>query len=164
MSFLNNQNSKEQLRLVISSIRVGVVSKADDDVLHVLSTIKTYSYFSFVFSFVPKKVDLLEIAKVMWLRWKSIRPCKMVEKKRINFSVSSDCTLLCSWKENVKFPAEGLAAVHCNCPISCIITVSEGRPENTTNTTVDIYLSETTIKTLKQNVKFVQTCFKKVKF
>ena len=76
MSFLNNQNSKEQLRLVISSIRVGVVSKADDDVLHVLSTIKTYSYFSFVFSFVPKKVDLLEIAKVMWLRWKSIRPCK----------------------------------------------------------------------------------------
>ena len=76
MSFLNNQNSKEQLRLVISSIRVGVVAKVDDDVLHVLSTIKTYSYFSFVFSFVPKKVDLLEIAKMMWLCWKSIRSCK----------------------------------------------------------------------------------------
>ena len=65
LSFLNKQNSKEQLRLVISSIRVGVVAKVDDDVLHVLSTIKTYSYFSFVFSFVPKKVDLLEIAKMM---------------------------------------------------------------------------------------------------
>ena len=47
-------------RLVISSIRVSVVSKTDDEV-YVSSTIKMYSYFSFVFSTVPKKVQLLKI-------------------------------------------------------------------------------------------------------
>ena len=53
-------------RLVISSIRVGVVAKTDDEV-YVSSTIKMYSYFSFVFSTVPKKVQLLKISKVMQL-------------------------------------------------------------------------------------------------
>ena len=50
----------------ISSIRVGVVAKTDDEV-YVSSTIKLYSYFSFVFSTVPKKVQLLKISKVMQL-------------------------------------------------------------------------------------------------
>ena len=40
-----NQKNKEYLRLVISM--VGVVDKTDDGV-HVLSTIKIYSYFSLV--------------------------------------------------------------------------------------------------------------------
>ena len=53
-------------RLVISSIRVDVVAKTDDEV-YVLSYIKMYSYFSFVFFTVPKKVQLLKISKVMEL-------------------------------------------------------------------------------------------------
>ena len=69
------QTEKEHLRLVISSIRVGVVAKTDDEV-YVSSTIKMYSYFSFVFSTVPKKVQLLKISKVMQLLRKSLPPCK----------------------------------------------------------------------------------------
>ena len=60
------QTEKERLRLEISSIRVGVVAKTDDEV-YVSSTIKMYSYFLFVFSTVPKKVQLLKISKVMLL-------------------------------------------------------------------------------------------------
>ena len=66
LNYVNSQNKeteKERLRLVISSIRVGVVAKTDDEV-YVSSTIKMYSYFSFVFSTVPKKVQLLKISKV----------------------------------------------------------------------------------------------------
>ena len=58
------KTEKERLRLVISSIKVGVVAKTDDQVC-VSKTIKMYSYFSFVFSIVPKKVKLLKISKVM---------------------------------------------------------------------------------------------------
>ena len=40
-------------------------------------TTKMHSYFSFVFSTVPKKVQCLKILKVMWLIWKSLPPpCK----------------------------------------------------------------------------------------
>ena len=55
-------------RLVISSFRVGVVAQTDDvssSMVYVSSTIKMYSYFSFVFSTVPKKVQLFKISKVM---------------------------------------------------------------------------------------------------
>ena len=48
-------------RLVISSFRVGVVAQTDNvssSMVYVSSTIKMYSYFSFVFSTVPKKVQL----------------------------------------------------------------------------------------------------------
>ena len=51
---------KKHLRLVISSIRVRVVAKTDDEI-DALSTIKIYSYFSFVFSTAQKKVGLLKI-------------------------------------------------------------------------------------------------------
>ena len=44
--------------------RVGVVAKTDDEI-YVSRTINMYSYFSFVFSTVPKKVQLLKISKVM---------------------------------------------------------------------------------------------------
>ena len=43
-------------RLAISSIRVGVVAKTDDEV-YVSCTIKICNYFSFVFTTVPKKVQ-----------------------------------------------------------------------------------------------------------
>ena len=46
------------------STKLDVVAKADDEV-YVLSIIKTYSYFSFAFSVMPKKVELLKILKVM---------------------------------------------------------------------------------------------------
>ena len=48
----------------MSSIRVSVVAKTDDEV-YVSSTIKMYSYFSFVLSTMPKKVQLLKMLKVM---------------------------------------------------------------------------------------------------
>ena len=51
-------------RLVIISIRVGVVAQTDDEV-YVSITIKMYSYLSFVSSTVLKKVQLLKISKVM---------------------------------------------------------------------------------------------------
>ena len=41
-----------------------VVVKTEDEIC-VLSNIKIYSYFSFVFSTVSKKVELLKISKVM---------------------------------------------------------------------------------------------------
>ena len=67
LNYINSQKKQteiERLRLMISSIRVGVVAKTDDEV-YVSSTIKIYSYFSFVFCTVPKKVQLLKIPKVM---------------------------------------------------------------------------------------------------
>ena len=41
---------------------MGMVAKTDDEI-YVLSTIKIYSHFSFVFSAVSKKVKLLKILK-----------------------------------------------------------------------------------------------------
>ena len=78
LNYVNSQNKeteKERLRLVISSIRVGVVAKTDDEV-YVSSTTKMYRQFSFVFSTVPKKVQLLKISKVRQLLRKSLPPCK----------------------------------------------------------------------------------------
>ena len=66
LNCINSQNKqkKEHLRLLIISFRVAVVAKTDDEI-YVLSTIKIYIYFSFVFSTVPKRVELLKISKVM---------------------------------------------------------------------------------------------------
>ena len=55
---------KEHIRLVTNSIEIDVVAKTDDEI-YVLRIIKIYSYFSFVFSAVPKKVELLKISKVL---------------------------------------------------------------------------------------------------
>ena len=71
LNYINNK--REHLRLVISSIGVGVVAKTDDEV-YVLSTIKIYnylstmriySYLSLVFSTGPQEAELLKISKVM---------------------------------------------------------------------------------------------------
>ena len=48
----NNNNKRLIIRLVISSIRVDVVAKTDDEV-YVSNTIKMYSYFLF-FPYCPK--------------------------------------------------------------------------------------------------------------
>ena len=53
---------KEHIRLVIVFIGVNVVAKIVDE-FYIL--IKMYSYFSFVFSVVSKKVELLKISKMM---------------------------------------------------------------------------------------------------
>ena len=77
---LNYRNKKkEHIKLVISSIRVSVVAKMDDEI-YVLSTMKIYSYFSFVFCIVPKRVELLKIPKVMLLLLKSLLPYKNENK------------------------------------------------------------------------------------
>ena len=56
------KTKKEHIRLAIVYIGVDVVAKIVDE-FYVL--IKMYSYFSFVFSVVSKKVELLIISKVM---------------------------------------------------------------------------------------------------
>ena len=58
------KQTKQNIRLAINSVRVGMVAKTNDEI-YVLSTIKTYSYFSFIFSNMSKKVELLKILKVM---------------------------------------------------------------------------------------------------
>ena len=87
LNYINSQKKQteiERLRLAISSIRVGVVAKTDDEV-YVSSIIKVYSYYSFVFSILPKKVQLLKISKVMWLLRKSLPPCKNGREKGKTF-------------------------------------------------------------------------------
>ena len=71
-------------RLLISSLRVSMAAKTDDEV-YVSSTIKIYSYFSFIFSAVPKKVQLLKISKVMWLLWKLLPPWKIGRQEHNKF-------------------------------------------------------------------------------
>ena len=48
------------IRLITGSIEVGVATKTDVEI-YVLSTIKIYSYFSFIFSAALKTVQLLKI-------------------------------------------------------------------------------------------------------
>ena len=64
LKYINNQKQqKKKIRLVIVSIGVDVVAKINE--VYVFSIIKIYSFFSFVYSVVPKKVKLLKISKVM---------------------------------------------------------------------------------------------------
>ena len=64
LNYLNNEKRQEYQRAVISPIRVIAVAKTDDEI-YILSTTKIYTYISFIFSTVPKKVELLKITKVM---------------------------------------------------------------------------------------------------
>ena len=68
LNYINYQKNKpkKHLRLVISSIGVGVVAQTDHEI-YALSTIKICSYFSSVFSTVQKKFELLKILKVIYL-------------------------------------------------------------------------------------------------
>ena len=132
LNYINNQKKpKEHLRLRISSIRVGAVAKTDDEI-YVLSTIKIYSYFSFVFYTVSKKVELLKLMQLLW------------EEENKFFG------------QSLLHPVVFQKRKYSNCLISYIMIAWGCRPWNTTNTTAGIYLSKTAIKTLKQNVKLVQ--------
>ena len=64
LNYINKQKQKqkEHIRLVIVCIGVDVIATIDDEV-YVLSIIKIYSCFSFVFSIAPKKVELLKYRK-----------------------------------------------------------------------------------------------------
>lgn len=53
-----------------------------------------YSYFSFIFSSVRKKVELLNISKVICDSENGYHYVKMVEKKTMYFSTSPYCTLV----------------------------------------------------------------------
>ena len=84
LSYINNQKQKlrqkkEQIRLVKVCIGVSMVSKTANE-FYVSSTINIYSYFSFTFSVVPKKVELLKISKVMCYFENCSRHTKIVNK------------------------------------------------------------------------------------
>ena len=108
---------------------VGVVARTLDEI-YVFGTIKTYSYFSFVFSTVTKRVELLKISKKM--------------------------QLLFSRKENTKFPEVALVAVHSNC-LSAALRLHENVGIELLLILQRIFtcLPKTAIKRLKQNVKSV---------
>ena len=65
LNYISNRKKKknEPIKLEIAFLGVYVVTKTDDEV-YVLSIININSYFSFVFSIVPKKVELFKISKV----------------------------------------------------------------------------------------------------
>ena len=66
LNYINSQKKqteKERLRLVIRSIRVGVVPKTNDEVY--IKYYKDVQLLFIVFSTVPKKVQLLKISKVV---------------------------------------------------------------------------------------------------
>ena len=99
-----------------------------------------YNYFSSVFCIASKKVLLLKYRKWVSHLKNSYHYARVVENTRINFSISSYCTLLFSRKENFKSLSVVLSTVICNGSVSCIMNVWGYRHWNTANTTLDIYL------------------------
>ena len=80
-----------------------MVSKTDDE-MYVLRIIKIYSYYSFVFSVVPLKIQLKKYRKLLC---RSLPPGKIVDKKKIIFL--SVLTAPCSFQGKrlpsfVKYP------------------------------------------------------------
>ena len=101
LNYINNQKKKRALEIVISTINV-------------LSTIKYMVTFHLFSLLCQRRSSCWKYRK--WCSYFENRyhHAKMVEKKRINFSVSPYCTLLFSKKENVNFSDVALVAVHCN--------------------------------------------------
>ena len=111
MNYINSQKKqteKERVRSVISSIRVGVVAKTDDEVY-----VSSILYQSRSSCWKYRK----------WCTYFENRyhHAKMTEKKTINFPVSPYCTLLFSRKEYIKFSEIVLVVVHCNFQISYLM-------------------------------------------
>ena len=102
-----------------------MIAKTNDEI-QILSTIKIYSYFSFVFSVVPKEVRVVENIEidVATLEGNHYNHAKIVDERRINFLVSSYCTL----KENIRFPEVALVSFHNNCLTGSILIVIGHRP------------------------------------
>ena len=104
LNYINNQKKqteKERVRLGISSIRVGVVAKTDDEV-----------YVSSILY--QRRSSCWKYRKWFTYFENCYRHAKMTEKKTMNFPVSPYCTLLFSRKEYIKFSEVVLVAVHCN--------------------------------------------------
>ena len=142
------------MRLVIVSTGVNVISKTDGE-MHVLSIFKIYSYYSFVFSLVPLKIEFKNYRKLLC---RFLPPGKIVDKKKINLLVSAYCTLLFSRKGITKFYKVALVPLHCNCLICCIVIPRDSGLEILPILQrIFTCSSKTAIKTLRQNVKFVQT-------
>ena len=99
-----------------------------------------YDYFSSVFCIVPKKVLLLKYRKWVSHLKNRYHFAKAVENARINFSISRNCTLSFSRKENFNFLEVALSCVLCNGPVGCIMNAWVCQHWNTANTTLDIYL------------------------
>ena len=99
-----------------------------------------YNYFSSVFCIVPKKVLLLKYRKWVSHFKDRYHYARVVENTRINFSISSCCTLLFSRKENFKSLSVVLSTVICNDSVGCIMNVWRYQHWNTANTTLDINL------------------------
>ena len=111
LNYINSQKKqteKERLRLVISSIRVGVVAKTDDEV-----------YVSSILC--QRRSSCWKYRKWCTYFENRYHHAKMTEKKTINFPVSPYCTLLFSRKEYIKFSEIVLVAVHCNFLISYLM-------------------------------------------
>ena len=91
--------------------------------------------------FVPKKVELLKISllKICSYFKNRYHHAKIVEKKRITFSVSPYFTPLFPRKGNIEFSEVALVAAHCSCLISCIM-IALWNPWNPVNTAANIYL------------------------
>ena len=129
-----------------------MVSNTDDE-MYVFT--KIYSYYLFAFSVVPLKIELKKYRKLLC---RSLPPGKIVNKKKIFFLVSAYCPLLFSRKKITRFCKVALVPVHCNCLIGCIVIPRDSGLE-ILPILQQIFTcsSKTAIKTLRQNVKFVQT-------
>ena len=111
LNSINNQKKKiekERLRLVISSIRVGVVAKNDDEV-----------YVSSVLC--QRRSSYSKYRKWCTYFENCYHHSNMTEKEIINFPVSPYCILLFSRKEYIRFSEVILIAVHCNFLISYLL-------------------------------------------
>ena len=65
LDYMNNEKTNKKGKTKFSKISftgAGVVAKSDDEV-YALNTMRTYIYFSFLYSTVPNKVQLLKIPK-----------------------------------------------------------------------------------------------------
>ena len=142
LNYLKNQKKKkkkekkkqkEHLRFVIISIRVDLFAKHDGEIC-VLSTIKTYNCFSLISLMCQSRSSCLKYQKWCSFFENRYHQSKMVEKKKINFSVSPYCTLLFPRKEKNNFSDVALVAVHWKYLISWIIIAWGCRPWNTANT------------------------------
>ena len=113
-----------------------MVVKTDDEI-HALSIMKVYDNFSFIFSALPKKIELLKMSKVLQLFENPYHHGKSVDKKRIIFFRQSLRHLVVFHK--IKYQVfRSSFDIHCNRVIGCIVICHRYWPRNTTNTTADI--------------------------
>ena len=119
---------------------LGVVPKNNDDI-YVSISLDKYIINFYLFSVLCQRGYCCWKYRKWRSHLKNRHHCaKVVENGRINFSISSYCTLLFSRKENFKLLEAALSEVLCNGAIGCIMNVWVYQHWNTANTTLDIYL------------------------